>query len=104
MLMCAVIGKPSRSDCRDIGVSFNVEGIETYEALTAFGMSTSLRELVDLLQKAEVITGGEGSIKYTTLEAALLHYGGESALKLLSPPPANLRHVGGNAKRLTKTA
>jgi AAA domain len=104
MLMCAVIGKPSNRDCRDIGVSFNVEGVETYEALTAYGMRTSLRELVDLLQKATVITGGEGSIKRATLEAALLHYGGESALKLLSPPRANVRTLGDNAKRLTKTA
>jgi DNA transposition AAA+ family ATPase len=101
------VGKPSARDCRDIGISFNVEGVDTYAALTNFGRNTSLRELVDLLQKANVILGGSGSIKLPTLETALHTYGGEKSLHLLSNSAANvaeLDEITGNRKRIVKTA
>ena len=107
LLLRFEVGKPSYRDCRDIGIHFNVEGKEAYEAIAAFGCQTSLRELVDLLQKAANVNGGEGGIKRHSLETALLAYGGEKLLPLLSPKAAHLAESGGetgNPKRIAKIA
>jgi hypothetical protein len=90
MLMRFEVRKPLASDCRNIGILFNVEGMEAYAAIAAFGCQTSLRELVDLLQKATFMTGGEGSIHRRHLESALIGYGGGKSLSLLSPNAAHL--------------
>ena len=102
MLLHFHVGPPSARDCRDIGIHFNVEGKEAYESIAAFGCQTNLRRLVDLLQKAAVNTGGNGGIKRINLENALLTYGGEKLLHLLSPKAAHLAELGGetgNPKR-----
>jgi AAA domain len=106
MLMRFEVRKPLASDCRNIGILFNVEGMEAYAAIAAFGCQTSLRELVDLLRKATFITGGEGSIKLHSLQVALRAYkGGEKSLPLLSPNAAHLAELSeetGSPKRIAK--
>jgi DNA transposition AAA+ family ATPase len=107
LLLRFEVGKPSYRDCRDIGILFNVEGKEAYAAISAFGSRTSLRELVDMLQKAAIMTGGEGSIKHHTIESALLAYGGQKFLPLLSPTAAHVAEISeetGSPKRIAKTA
>jgi AAA domain len=101
------VGKPTYRDCREIGLLFNVEGKEAYAAISAYGCRTSLRELVDLLQKAAIITGGIGGIRHQSLETALIAYGGEKSLPLLSPNAAHLAELSeetGSPKRIAKTA
>jgi AAA domain len=107
LLMRFEVGKPCYRDCRDIGLHFNVEGNQAYAAITAFGCQTSLRELVDLLQKADLNTGGEGGVKHINLENALLKFGGEKLLPLLSPKAAHLAEASGETgsrKRIAKVA
>jgi AAA domain len=107
MLMRFEVGKPLATDCRNIGILFNVEGKEAYEAIVAYGCRTSLRELVDLLRKATFMTGGEGSIKRHSLEMALITYSGEKSLPLLLPSSAHLASIGedpASPKRIAKVA
>lgn len=98
------IGKPSYRDCRNIGIEFNVEGADAYEAVAAFGMRKSLRELVVLLEKAMLFMGDSGSIKLPTLEMTLLANGGEQALKLLKPIRSGEQAQGNPARRTVKSA
>lgn len=78
------LGKPFPEDCRDLAIEFNVEGKDAYAAVEAYGARTSIRDLVKLLEVAERITGGVGSIKLGTLEHALLTLNGDQdALSLI---------------------
>ncbi len=79
------LGPPTEEDCRNIGIDFNVEGKDTYEALRKFGRQTSVRDLVRLLTFAEQLRGASGSIQMHHLKTAFLTiYGNKKDLKLLA--------------------
>lgn len=80
------VGKPTRDDCVSIGVEYNVEGRDAYEALAAYGQRTSLRALCFLLDMCAAATGGRGGIALRHIETALGNMTpiGRDALKLLS--------------------
>lgn len=80
------VGKPTRDDCVNIGVEYNVEGRDAYEALANYGQGTSLRSLCFLLDMCAAATGGRGSIALRHIETALgnMTPAGRDALKLLS--------------------
>lgn len=81
------VGKPTRDDCIGIGVEYNVEGKDAYEALANYGQQTSLRALCFLLDLSAALTGGQGGIALRHIETALgnMTPAGRDALKLLSP-------------------
>lgn len=78
---CRFIGL-TKQDCIDLGVVFNVEGSDAYEALTAFGQKRNVRDLYKLLDDAEYSTGGVGSIRFHHLKAAVLDLFGRDGLAL----------------------
>jgi DNA transposition AAA+ family ATPase len=111
LLMRREIGKPSAADCRNLGMIFNVHfetgNTRAFDAIEAYGTQTSLRELAYLLQQAAILTGGTGSIRVPQLEAALMVFGGEKSLHLLSPSADRLASIGeetGSRKRIAKAA
>lgn len=79
------VDRPDYADCMNIGIEFNVEGTQAYDALAAFGARTSVRELVRLLVTCAAITGGRGSIRLPELKAGVqaLH-GRPDAVKLFN--------------------
>ena len=77
------IGSPLPEDCVSIGVEFNVEGKDAYDVLKAYGCRSSLRQLVQLLEIAEGLSGGLGSLQLHHLEqAALMKHGDPNALTM----------------------
>ncbi|WP_417689464.1 AAA family ATPase [Roseibium sp.] len=79
------LGAPTEEDCRNIGIDFDVEGKDAYDALRNFGHQTSVRDLVRLLTFAEQLRGASGSIQMHHLKTAFLTiYGSKKDLKLLA--------------------
>ncbi len=85
------IPPPSADDCKSVGVEYDVEGKDAYDALVCYGARSSLRDLFRLLDHAKASRLGGGSIRKKHLELAvmLLHGGDEKsnreAKKLLAP-------------------
>lgn len=78
---------PTAADCRAIAVTFNVEGLDAYQELEAFGSRSNLRELVRLLVEAQEITEASG-IRLPHIRAvAQALYGNRDALA--NPRPIN---------------
>ncbi|WP_275783565.1 AAA family ATPase [Pararhizobium gei] len=68
------------------GIERGVEGIEAFDALTSYGMRTSMREAAQLLDAARLIVGGSGSIKVGQIKAAAEYsFGSKKARQMLSP-------------------
>lgn len=78
------IGLPTREDCINIGVEYNVEGRDAYEAIANFGQNTSLRRLCFLLDICVAATGGVGSLSLQRIETTLRDHSGRDAVKLLA--------------------
>ncbi|MDH0614219.1 MULTISPECIES: ATP-binding protein [unclassified Agrobacterium] len=62
---------PSRTDCDLIGSTYNVEGMDAYAGLAAYGAKTNFRDLVQLLETAKRLTGGATGIRLAHLKSAL---------------------------------
>jgi hypothetical protein len=74
----------SQEDCRSLGVEFNVEGRDAYDAVTSFGQAKNAWQLVRLLTNAKALTQGVGSIQLRHLEQALIARNGDGKdLRLL---------------------
>lgn len=82
------IGAPTPADCTLIATAYNVEGLEAYHAIAAFGRKTNLRELVRLLKEAKSMASGAGISLRHIETAALAIFGGRDALRLLLPDQA----------------
>ncbi len=65
------VGNPSEKDCKNIGVSYNVEGKDAYDLLIKYGCNHSLRSLVRILDVCHSMTGGKGSVKKFHIEEAI---------------------------------
>jgi DNA transposition AAA+ family ATPase len=79
------LGKPFAEDCRDIAIDFNVEGRDAHAAVASFGIRTSIRDLVRLLQAAgRVATAGTIQLRHVE-QAIMTVYGDPAALDLLQP-------------------
>jgi DNA transposition AAA+ family ATPase len=75
---------PNKRDCELIGSTYNVEGKDAYEALSAFGTRTNFRDLTQLLEIAKSLAGNAIGIRKSHLETALrLANPKTEALKLL---------------------
>lgn len=80
------IDRPTPADCTSIGVEYNVEGRDAYTAIEAYGVRSTVRKLVRLLEVCAEATGGKGGIKLPEIKEAirLLHPEIADPLKLLS--------------------
>lgn len=82
------LDRPTAEACESIGVEFNVEGRDAYQALAFFGGNTTVRDLVRLLEICTRNNEGGGSIRLSHLETAVLGlYGNSNALRLLAGEP-----------------
>jgi DNA transposition AAA+ family ATPase len=88
------VGKPVPTDCVSLAVEFDVQGKDAYEAVSAYGCRTSLRQLHNLLDVARVITSGRGSIQFGHLETAIRQITGrDDAVALLASPKGQVGHL-----------
>jgi DNA transposition AAA+ family ATPase len=83
------IDPPDFEDCRAFAIEFDVECKQpTYAALAAYGVKTSVRDLVCLLQEAREVRGA-GVITLEDIRTAVLTiHGRRDALKLLQSDQA----------------
>lgn len=79
------IGRPSRQDWINIGAEYNVEGLDAYDAIAAYGENTSIRQLCFLLNACTEASSGVGGIGLHRLETALRAMRGGRALEDLTP-------------------
>ena len=76
------LGKPFAQDCMSIAIDFDVQGKATYDALSAFGTRTSIRDLVRLLERAK--ENAKGAIEMRHVELTIMElFGDPQAVKLL---------------------
>jgi len=69
--MRMMIHGPSKTDCEALGAQFNVEGRDAYRALVNIGKQTSIRDLIQLLQMATVLTGGTGGVRLDHINTSI---------------------------------
>ena len=79
----------SRNEPNDfvmLGIERNVEGKPAYEALTNYGLKTSMREAAQLLDAARLLVGPNGSIQLQHIQETADHiFGSKRGRTLLSP-------------------
>lgn len=69
-----------------IGVERNVEGKGAYDALITYGMKTSMREAVQLLDAARLLAGPHGSIRLQHIQETVDHAFGSKRGRLMLAP------------------
>jgi DNA transposition AAA+ family ATPase len=79
----------SRNEPNDfvmLGIERNVEGRTAYDALTNYGMRTSMREAAQLLDAARLLAGPHGSIQLQHLQDTVDHaFGSKRGRPMLAP-------------------
>ncbi|PWB84377.1 MAG: hypothetical protein C3F11_01605 [Methylocystaceae bacterium] len=78
-----VLNAPTPEDFQTIGVDFDVFGKDAHAACVDFGLNTSIRELVQVLESARVYAG-DGPLRLQEIKRAVAWIKGAHALKLLS--------------------
>jgi len=78
--------RPLPEDIQSIGIDYEVQGKDAYDALIAYGVHFTIRKAVRLLQTARQLAGEKGSIRYHHLidAATFIHENRSEVTKLLS--------------------